>query len=75
MPRSSAAERALRGPWGRLTATERGRLLAKLADLISARIEELARIEAFDVGKPLKQARADALAMARYMEFYARRGR
>ena len=66
-----AAERALHGPWGRLTATERGRLLAKLADLINARVEELARIEAFDVGKPLKQGRADALAMARYMEFYA----
>ena len=66
-----AAERALRGPWGRLTATERGRLLLKLAELISARIEELARIEAFDVGKPLKQGRADAMAMARYMEFYA----
>ena len=43
----------------------------KLAELISARVEELARIEAFDVGKPLKQGRADALAMARYMEFYA----
>jgi aldehyde dehydrogenase (NAD+) len=28
-------------------------------------------IEASDVGKPLKQARADALALARYMEFYA----
>jgi aldehyde dehydrogenase (NAD+) len=66
-----AAERALLGPWGRLTATERGRLLATLAGLINTRVEELARIEAFDVGKPIKQARADALAMARYMEFYA----
>ncbi len=66
-----AAERALAGPWGRLTATERGRLLARLADLILARVEDLARIEAIDVGKPLKQGRADAMAMARYMEFYA----
>jgi aldehyde dehydrogenase (NAD+) len=66
-----AAERALRGDWGRLTASERGRLLAKLADLVSARIDDLARIEALDVGKPLKQGRADALALARYMEFYA----
>ncbi len=66
-----AAERALAGEWGRLAATERGRLMAKLADLIGSRVEELARIEAFDVGKPLKQGRADALAMARYMEFYA----
>jgi aldehyde dehydrogenase (NAD+) len=66
-----AAERALAGPWGRLTATERGRLLMKLAGLVHGRIEELARTEAIDVGKPLKQGRADALAMARYMEFYA----
>ena len=66
-----AAERALAGEWGRLTATERGRLLMKLANLILARVDELARIEALDVGKPLKQGRADALAMARYMEFYA----
>ncbi len=66
-----AAERALAGEWGRLTATERGRLLMKLSQLILARVDELARIEALDVGKPLKQGRADALAMARYMEFYA----
>jgi aldehyde dehydrogenase (NAD+) len=66
-----AASQALAGDWGKLTATERGRLLAKLAGLISERIDELARIEALDVGKPLKQGRADAVAMARYMEFYA----
>jgi aldehyde dehydrogenase (NAD+) len=66
-----AAERALAGEWGRLTATERGRLLAKLADLVRSRIEDLARIEAIDVGKPIRQGRADALALARYMEFYA----
>ena len=66
-----AAERALAGDWGKLTATERGRLLAKLAELITERVDELSHIEALDVGKPLKQGRADAVAMARYMEFYA----
>src|SRR5271166_1382454 len=66
-----AAERALAGDWGRLTATERGRLMMRLSELVKSRVEELARIEALDVGKPLKQGRADALAMARYMEFYA----
>ena len=66
-----AAERALAGEWGRLTATERGRLLAKLADLVRSRIEDLARIEAIDVGNPIRQGRADSLALARYMEFYA----
>ena len=66
-----AAEQALKGEWGRLTATERGRLLAKLGELVRSRVEDLARIEACDVGKPVRQGRADALAMARYMEFYA----
>ena len=66
-----AASQALAGDWGKLTATERGRLLAKLAELITERVDELSHIEALDVGKPLKQGRADAVAMARYMEFYA----
>jgi aldehyde dehydrogenase (NAD+) len=66
-----AAETALAGDWGKQTATDRGRLLMKLGDLVKTRIDDLARIEAFDVGKPLKQGRADALALARYMEFYA----
>ena len=65
-----AAEHALAGEWGKLTATERGRLMAKLAELITERVDDLAHIEALDVGKPSKQGRADAVAMARYMEFY-----
>jgi aldehyde dehydrogenase (NAD+) len=67
----AAAERALAGEWGRLTATERGRLLMKLSELVKGHIDALARIEAIDVGKPIAQGRADALALARYMEFYA----
>ncbi|WP_134725932.1 aldehyde dehydrogenase family protein [Paracoccus luteus] len=66
----AAARAALTGDWGRLTAAERGRLMARLAGLIRERAEDLALIEALDVGKPLTQARADALAMARYFEFY-----
>ncbi|HRO15126.1 MAG TPA: aldehyde dehydrogenase family protein [Paracoccus sp. (in: a-proteobacteria)] len=66
----AAAKTALDGDWGRLTAAERGRLMLDLSGLIRERAETLARIEASDVGKPLTQARADALAMARYFEFY-----
>lgn len=66
-----AARAARRGDWGRLTAAERGRLMLALSRRILDRADTLARIEALDVGKPLKQARADALAMARYFEFYA----
>ena len=66
-----AAERALDGEWGRLSAAERGRILARLGRLILEHTDTLTRLEAVDVGKPLKQARADVVALARYMEFYA----
>ncbi len=66
----AAAHAARDGDWGRLTAAERGRLLLRLSQIILDRGDDLARLEALDVGKPLKQARADALALARYMEFY-----
>ncbi len=66
----AAAQGALAGDWGRATAAERGRLLARIGQLVLERAEVLARLEATDVGKPLKQARADAIALARYMEFY-----
>ena len=66
----SAARSALTGEWGRMPAAERGRLLSKIGRAVAERVDDLARIEAMDVGKPLKQARADALALARYLEFY-----
>ncbi len=65
-----AAQAALEGPWGRMSATERGRLLVKLAQLILRDAEALAQAESRDVGKPIRQARADATACARYFEFY-----
>jgi aldehyde dehydrogenase (NAD+) len=65
-----AARAAADGAWGRTTATERGRLLTKLAQAVLDRAEAIAAIEAADTGKPLKQARADAAALARYFEFY-----
>ena len=66
----AAAQSALHGVWGKTTAAERGRLLTRIGQMVAERADELAAIEAADVGKPLKQARADALALARYMEFY-----
>jgi aldehyde dehydrogenase (NAD+) len=58
------------GAWGRLAAFERGRLMLKLSAAILDNADELARIEAQDCGKPMKQARADVSATARYFEFY-----
>ena len=59
------------GPWGRLSATQRGRLMAKLAAAVTERNEEFAQLEALDTGKSLKTARVDATALARYFEYYA----
>ncbi|MGH1368200.1 MAG: aldehyde dehydrogenase family protein [Maritimibacter sp.] len=65
-----AARRALDGPWGEMSALERGRILTQIGLLVAEKTEALTIIEAGDVGKPLSQARNDAMALARYMEFY-----
>ena len=65
-----AARSAFDNSWSQSTATERGRILSKLSALVLEHSAYLAELEALDVGKPLKQAHADAVALARYMEFY-----
>jgi aldehyde dehydrogenase (NAD+) len=66
----TAAQRARDGAWGRLAPVEKGRALSRLAHAVLDHADELALLEARDCGKPLKQARADAAACARYFEFY-----
>ncbi len=63
------------GRWRKLTASERGRLIWKLADLIEAHADEFAYLESLDNGKPLKVARAADVPLAvdlfRYMAGWA----
>ena len=66
-----AARQCLDAVWCKLAAAERGRLLMRLSVAVAEHAEELAMIEQRDCGKPTKQARADAAALARYFEFYA----
>lgn len=67
----AAARRAFAiGPWGRMPAFERGRMLLRFAEAIRAHAEELAGLESCDTGKPIAQGRADIDACARYFEFY-----
>src|SRR4029453_3753871 len=71
-----AARRAFdTGPWWKVTPSERGRMLWRLADLLEAHLEEFAQLEALDNGKPLKIARvADVplpVDMFRYMAGWA----
>ena len=65
-----AARSAVNGDWGRMSATERGRILVRIGNGVLANIEELAEIEAKDTGKPIALARKDIEALARYFEFY-----
>ena len=53
-----AARTAFEGPWRKMHASERGRLLHRLADLIEKNADQLARIESVDNGKPLSVAKA-----------------
>lgn len=67
----AVARAALDGPWGRTAPADRGRILARMSALITANHEALSQLEARDVGKSIKQARADVTVLARYYEFYA----
>ncbi|MBI5279633.1 MAG: aldehyde dehydrogenase family protein [Burkholderiales bacterium] len=66
-----AARQCYEGVWRKLSAAERGRLLMRLSQKIAEHADELAAIEQRDCGKPTKQAKADALALVRYFEFYS----
>jgi betaine-aldehyde dehydrogenase len=53
-----AAARAAFPAWSHASASDRGRILLRLADLIEANAEELARLESLDTGHPLRDSRA-----------------
>jgi phenylacetaldehyde dehydrogenase len=63
------------GPWRRMTTSERGRLIWKLADLLETHLEEFAELESLDNGKPVTIARAADVPLAidlfRYMAGWA----
>jgi len=68
-----AARKAFEGgPWRRMTPSERGRAIWKLADLIEARTEEFAQLETLDNGKPISVARvADIPLVVDHFRYYA----
>jgi phenylacetaldehyde dehydrogenase len=67
----SAARNAFdNGPWGRLTPSERGKLLWKVGDLILEHADELAQLESLDNGKPVAVARGADIPLAADMFHY-----
>jgi acyl-CoA reductase-like NAD-dependent aldehyde dehydrogenase len=68
----ASARAALRGPWGALTARDRGRFLAKISRRILERVDEFARLETLHNGKPIFESRQIEIpAAAECFEYYA----
>ena len=67
----SAARAALSGPWGALTATERGELLRKLAELIARDAGRLAELEVRDGGKLLREMSGQAKGLPAWYTYFA----
>lgn len=59
------------GPWSRMTPTERGYCLRRLAELLKDNAERLGEIETRDTGKMFKETRWQANYIAEFFHFYA----
>lgn len=68
---AAAAQAFEDGVWASESATGRGRVLLRVAEGLRDRAEELARIEARNVGKPITDARAEVAVAAEVFEYYA----
>lgn len=68
-----AARKALEeGPWGKIRASERARIMVKFADLIRQRQDEIVALESLDGGKPISSVRRqDFPAMLDCIEYYS----
>lgn len=67
----NAARAALNGPWGQMSARERGRLVRKLGERLMERADEVARLETLHNGKPISESRnIEIPAAAECFEYY-----
>jgi acyl-CoA reductase-like NAD-dependent aldehyde dehydrogenase len=68
----SAAVKAMeRGPWGKMTATARGKILRRIGDLIVSNAARLAEIESKDNGKLLAEVRGQLNGVAECWYYYS----
>ncbi|GAA2171947.1 5-carboxymethyl-2-hydroxymuconate semialdehyde dehydrogenase [Agrococcus versicolor] len=59
------------GPWPRMKARERARILMRVADVVASRDDELSALESFDSGLPITQAKGQAQRAAENFRFFA----
>src|SRR5262245_18519638 len=68
----AAARAALDGPWGKLSARERGRLVWKIGEKLLEKADEIARLETLHNGKPIFESRhIEVPASAECFQYYA----
>jgi aldehyde dehydrogenase (NAD+) len=66
-----AARSAVDGPWGRVNAADRARVLWRIAELIDQHREALVTLESRDNGKAIRETRAELAAVVRCFEYFA----
>ena len=67
-----AARKALEsGPWSKMDAVDRGRLMFGLADSIEKDAEELAQLESLESGKTIRDSRGDMVGVVNTLRYYA----
>jgi aldehyde dehydrogenase (NAD+) len=67
----AAARRAFEGPWSRFTPAERQRVLLKLADLVEAEFDDLARLDTLEMGRPITGSLAMKSMVVRLIRYFA----
>lgn len=67
----AAARAAFEGPWGAVTPADRARLLWRMAEVVDANSDLLARLESRDNGKAIRETRAEIANVVRYFEYFA----
>ena len=68
----NSAQKAFEGTWSKISGAERGKYLFRIARIIQERSKELALLESFDGGKPIKEARdVDIPLCAAHFFYYA----
>ena len=72
--RAVAAAKDAFPAWAGLPAAQRGAVLARAADAVDRRVEQIAQDMTLEMGKPIREARLEAARMAQILRFFAGEG-
>jgi (Z)-2-((N-methylformamido)methylene)-5-hydroxybutyrolactone dehydrogenase len=65
-----AADRALTGPWGQMTATARGAMLWRMGDVLLSNVDHLAMLESHDNGRILSDMKGIITYLAEFFRYF-----